>query len=66
VRDLAAVVAATWASFARAGAPDNPAIPHWPAYDADTRATMMIDTQWTLANDPQHEARLIWEKIALA
>jgi para-nitrobenzyl esterase len=65
-RDLAAVEAATWAAFARAGVPDNAAIPHWPAYDADTRATMMIDTRWTLANDPQHEARLIWEKIALA
>jgi para-nitrobenzyl esterase len=65
-RDLAAVEAATWAAFARAGVPDNAAIPHWPAYDADTRATMMIDTRWTLANDPQPEARLIWEKIALA
>jgi transposase len=29
------------------------------------RATMMIDMHWTLDNDPQHEARLIWEKIAL-
>ena len=64
--DLAAVEAATWAAFARAGTPDNAAIPHWPAYNADTRATMMIDTHWTLANDPQKEARLIWQRIALA
>jgi para-nitrobenzyl esterase len=66
VRDLAAIEAATWAAFARAGVPDNAAIPHWPAYNADTRATMMIDTNWAVADDPQHEARLIWEKIALA
>jgi para-nitrobenzyl esterase len=66
VRALAAVEAATWAAFARAGLPDNAAIPHWPAYNADSRATMMIDTHWTVAHDPQHEARLIWEKIVLA
>ena len=65
VRGLAAVEAATWTAFARAGVPDNAAIPHWPPYNADTRATMMIDMHWTLDNDPQHEARLIWEKIAL-
>ena len=65
-RQIAAVEAATWAAFARAGAPDNPAIPHWAAYTADGRQTMMIDTQWKLAGDPQRDARLIWTKIALA
>jgi para-nitrobenzyl esterase len=64
--DLAAVEAATWAAFARAGTPDNAAIPHWPAYNADTRATTVIDTHWTLAKGPQKEARLIWQRIALA
>ena len=29
---IAAVETLTWASFARAGTPDNKAIPHWPAY----------------------------------
>jgi para-nitrobenzyl esterase len=65
-RDFAAVEAATWAAFARAGAPDNASIPHWPAYTAEARATMMIDMHWSLASDPQREARLLWEKIALA
>lgn len=63
---IAAVEAATWASFARAGTPDNKAIPHWPAYTAADRATMMIDTEWSLQNDPQHAARLLWTRIALA
>ncbi len=40
--------------------------PHWPAYTAAGRATMMIDTEWSVQNDPQHEARLLWTKIALA
>ena len=65
-RALAVVEATTWAAFARAGIPDNAAIPHWPAYTTDTRATMMINAHWTVAGDPQHDARLIWEKVALA
>ena len=42
---IAALESTTWASFARAGKPGNKAIPHWPAYNAADRATMMIDTE---------------------
>jgi para-nitrobenzyl esterase len=63
---IAAVESATWAAFARAGVPDNKAIPHWPAYDTGARATMMIDAEWKVENDPAREARLMWEQIALA
>jgi para-nitrobenzyl esterase len=63
---IAAAESATWAAFARTGTPDNNAIPHWPAYTAADRATMTIDTEWRVQNDPQHEARLLWTKIALA
>jgi para-nitrobenzyl esterase len=63
---IAAAESLTWASFARAGTPDNKTIPHWPAYTTAERATMMIDTQWRVENDPQHEARLLWTKIAVA
>jgi para-nitrobenzyl esterase len=63
---IAAAESATWAAFARTGVPDNPAIPHWPAYTGSDRKTMMIDTEWKIAVDPEHEARLLWTKIALA
>jgi para-nitrobenzyl esterase len=63
---IAAAESATWAGFARTSMPDNKAIAHWPAYTAADRATMMIDTEWRVQNDPQHEARLLWTKIALA
>jgi para-nitrobenzyl esterase len=63
---IAAAESATWAAFARTGVPDNPAIPHWPAYTGSDRKTMMIDTEWKIADDPEHEARLLWTKIALA
>jgi carboxylesterase type B len=48
------------------GIPDNKAIPLWPVYLAADRATMMIDTERRVQNGPQHEARLLWTKIALA
>src|SRR5271165_1991183 len=63
---IAAAESATWAGFARTGMPDNKAISHWPAYKAVDRATMTIDTEWRVQNDPQHEARLLWTKIAQA
>jgi para-nitrobenzyl esterase len=63
---IAAAESLTWASFARAGTPDNKAIPHWPAYTPAERATMMIDSEWRVQNDPQHAARLLWSKIAVA
>ena len=66
VHAIAAAESATWAAFARAGVPQNNTIPHWPAYDAQSRATMMINAEWEVENDPAREARLMWEKIALA
>src|SRR5262249_43590548 len=63
---IAAAESATWAGFARTGIPDNKAIPHWPAHTAANRATMMIDAEWRVQNDPQREARLLWTKIAVA
>jgi para-nitrobenzyl esterase len=62
--ELAAAMAATWAAFARNGKPDNPAIPGWPAYTADTRATMVFDTRCRVVNDPLREARELWATVA--
>ena len=55
---LADKVSSAWASFARTGNPNNPKIPHWPAFDTQTRAIMVIDDQWHAANDPLRETRL--------
>src|SRR4029077_5019099 len=40
--DLSGRIAATWTACARSGKPDNPAIPHWPAYAAADRATLVL------------------------
>jgi para-nitrobenzyl esterase len=42
---LADQISPTWIAFARTGNPNNPAIPHWPAYTVGERATMVFDTQ---------------------
>jgi para-nitrobenzyl esterase len=42
-----------WASFARTGNPNHSGMPHWPAYTADTRATMYFDAPCEVRNDPE-------------
>jgi para-nitrobenzyl esterase len=42
---IADQISPTWIAFARTGDPNNPAIPHWPAYTVPERATMVFDTQ---------------------
>jgi para-nitrobenzyl esterase len=65
-RELAAVVSAIWAGFARTGRPQHPALPVWPAYTPAERATMMLNTECRIAADPDRDARLLWERIATA
>ena len=53
-----------WATFARTGKPGAPGQPEWPAYDLQTRATMMIEARCHVANDPYPEERKVWTEIA--
>ena len=54
----------TWATFARNGDPANDAIPAWPAYTAERRATMMFDDACRVVDDPDGEVRPLWSKVA--
>jgi para-nitrobenzyl esterase len=62
--DLSSRIAATWTAFARSGKPDNPAIPHWPAYAAADRVTLVLDAKCRVENDYSRETRLLWKEIA--
>ena len=64
--ELAAVVSGTWAAFAHAGSPENSALPHWPVYTPDERATMVLDTECRIVADPDRDARLLWERVAIS
>jgi para-nitrobenzyl esterase len=50
-----------WIAFARDGSPQHDAIPEWPQYDTTRRATMRIDTEWEVIDDPQPETRHLWD-----
>ena len=56
-------VSATWATFARAGNPNNPKIPNWPAYSPAQRETMLFNNECRVVNDPQQPARIAMEKL---
>jgi para-nitrobenzyl esterase len=50
---MAAVVA-----FARTGNPDNERMPHWKPYDAQDRATMVLDAECRLVDDFRSAGRI--------
>jgi para-nitrobenzyl esterase len=60
---LADAVSRIWATFARSGRPDHPAIPSWPTYDAQQRATLMLDKVCRVENDPRGAERTLWQEI---
>ncbi len=52
-----------WANFARDGVPSLPGGPQWPSYDSVQRATMIIDSQCRVINDPNRPERELWETL---
>ena len=50
-RQMSDRLAATWVAFATTGDPNNSTIPHWPAYDAKRRATMVFNTEMKVVDD---------------
>lgn len=55
---LAEKVSAAWAAFARTGNPSAKGLPHWPAYDASTRATMIFNDECKVVDDPGKDDRI--------
>ena len=53
-------LAGAWVAFAATGYPSHEGIPHWPAYDAATRATMVFNDDTRVENDPRGAIRRYW------
>jgi para-nitrobenzyl esterase len=51
-------VSGAWAAFARSGNPSCKGLPNWPAYNAEQRPTMILNTECKATNDPHREERL--------
>lgn len=58
LQPLADKVSSAWTAFARTGNPNHAGLPHWPAYDASTRATMIFNNECKVVNDPGKDERL--------
>jgi para-nitrobenzyl esterase len=56
----------TWVTMAKNANPNNSKIPNWPAYDANTRATMIFDKEVRVENDPRREIRKFWAEMPSA
>src|SRR6266566_1715930 len=63
LQPLAEKVSGAWTAFARTGNPSVAGAPKWLAYTANERATMIINNEWKILNDPRHEARLIMNSL---
>ncbi len=59
-------IAGSWAAFAASGDPNNKYLPDWPAYDSNTRATMIMSQDPHVENDPRSQFRDIWAGIDVA
>jgi para-nitrobenzyl esterase len=55
-QEIAVQMSEAWIAFARTGNPSTKALP-WPAYDVDTRATMIFNVRSGVVNDPRQAER---------
>jgi para-nitrobenzyl esterase len=58
-RRLATAMADAWVGFATDGRPVGE-LAHWPLYDEDRRATMVLDEVCEVVDAPHHDERRIW------
>jgi para-nitrobenzyl esterase len=57
LQGMADQISPTWIAFARSGNPNNPAIPHWPAYTTANRTTMVFDSTSKAVKDFREDER---------
>jgi para-nitrobenzyl esterase len=64
LQPLADKVSSAWVAFARTGDPSVHGLSKWPVYNTTERATMIINNEWKVLNDPSSEERLTLLKLA--
>ena len=56
--ELAHIMSAAWAAFARTGDPNHADMPHWPAFNSADYPTMIFGQEVVVENDPNKQERL--------
>lgn len=64
VEALSARMMDTWLAFARRGDPGCDALPEWPAYCAERRATMLLGEKCRVEHAPLDDERALWAELA--
>jgi len=59
-RALGAAMHDTWARFARGGEPEGAGLPPWSRYDGARRATLLLDRECRVVDDPGGDTRALW------
>lgn len=60
---LAAKLSSAWIEFAKTGKPSAEGLPEWSAYDAERHATLVINDDSAMVDDPTRERRLAMQAI---
>jgi para-nitrobenzyl esterase len=60
---LAHTMSEMWATFARTGHPGADGVPEWPAYTTANRATLSINNQCKVIDDPYAQERKLWQTL---
>ena len=60
---MAEQISEAYIAFAKTGNPNNPKLPHWPAYDLTNRATMAFNKVSKVINDPRSEPRKMFSQV---
>ena len=60
---MAEQISSAYIAFAHTGNPNNPTLPHWPAYDLARRATMSFDVVSKVIDDPRSEERKLFSQV---
>jgi len=60
-QQLATAMHAAWVRFAADGDPGGGPLPPWPVYDLERRATMVLDVESSVVDDPAPGVRELWD-----